>query len=538
MNYEIFEFEDYNSMDDFKVSNLYEDGILIRRLGYMNKEEIIIKVWKKGIITDLDNKKIKTYASTWKYNQIKRKDYFDRRKKVIEDSFVDVKKIIWNVYKKYYPLKSSIVYITDTNRHDFYNNQFLFIDNNHLNISLNNIKLCKDTVYGMEVFPNHNNYFELDLDIPNDIDEYININEPVILDEYPDLEIYKNGIVIDRRGVSRILVNNNGYKTITYKGKRLFVHRLVGLSFLRNKYSYPFVNHINGDRGDNRVENLEWTNNTLNTLHGDLKNPRRSWNNLDSYSLEISINKPPFRVCLTSKNYKEFVRRKIYQELDMDVKYWLFSNSEPFFIFYIPYRKSVKYFKFRDLLNPVLNKFHKVDKGILNGLSVKKQRSILIDLINRFFVPKNSSDHIINLLKLLDIDFDTYFDWLFDDLKKLVNDDVGFIYFKEFHRYYQIVKMSDKVVYEINIESHMSDKYRDRKSFKDSKTFQNQWNRYFNVCINDRVVEMIDHINIPKNNEKRCKNDYFYKSFFLFFEEESDFRAMNEIYGDRIGGIL
>ena len=47
----------------------------------------------------------------------------------------------------------------------------------------------------------------------------------------------------------------------------LLVHRLVANAFLPNLKIYDQINHINGIKADNRVENLEWCNNSMNQLH-------------------------------------------------------------------------------------------------------------------------------------------------------------------------------------------------------------------------------------------------------------------------------
>lgn len=62
-----------------------------------------------------------------------------------------------------------------------------------------------------------------------------------------------------------------GYAHVTLyidkKGKRMKIHRLVAMAFIPNPDNKPYVNHIDGVRNNNNVDNLEWVTASENTQH-------------------------------------------------------------------------------------------------------------------------------------------------------------------------------------------------------------------------------------------------------------------------------
>ena len=67
--------------------------------------------------------------------------------------------------------------------------------------------------------------------------------------------------VYDGKGYEYAGIHKNG------KQKKIHVHTLVAKAFLPNPENKPFVNHIDGNKSNNRVENLEWVTPSENIQH-------------------------------------------------------------------------------------------------------------------------------------------------------------------------------------------------------------------------------------------------------------------------------
>ena len=61
--------------------------------------------------------------------------------------------------------------------------------------------------------------------------------------------------------------HHSGYIYLRVNIKKYALHRLIALTFIENLEKKPFVNHIDGNKLNNKLENLEWVTCSENNLH-------------------------------------------------------------------------------------------------------------------------------------------------------------------------------------------------------------------------------------------------------------------------------
>lgn len=93
-------------------------------------------------------------------------------------------------------------------------------------------------------------------------------------------QIENSVFIIDEKGVvsntitQKIIskrINQKGYECfnlfINGKCRNFKTHRLLGICFILNPNNYPCINHIDGNKLNNCLSNLEWCTLSYNTTH-------------------------------------------------------------------------------------------------------------------------------------------------------------------------------------------------------------------------------------------------------------------------------
>ena len=122
----------------------------------------------------------------------------------------------------------------------------------------------------------------------------MNIEE---LKEYFKYEPETGKLFWSKRPSNRVVVgsevgnyNDQGYKVCRFKGKAIRVHRIIW-ALAKGENTSEFIDHINGNKGDNRLGNLRVVSNAENLQN--MKNAKgyTYHKKLNKWMAQIAVNK-------------------------------------------------------------------------------------------------------------------------------------------------------------------------------------------------------------------------------------------------------
>lgn len=100
-----------------------------------------------------------------------------------------------------------------------------------------------------------------------------------------NIYINKKGIVYNKTTKNIIKGSDLEYKNIMINKKNYRLHRLLAMAFIPNPNNLKVVNHKNGNKFDNNLENLEWVAHSDNSLHSAKQKKKYG------YILQYDLNK-------------------------------------------------------------------------------------------------------------------------------------------------------------------------------------------------------------------------------------------------------
>ena len=98
-----------------------------------------------------------------------------------------------------------------------------------------------------------------------------------IIEKSSKYEVNTLGIIrnIKNKNIMKPHIANTGYPMVTLqetdtsirKKKNHLIHRIIAETFINNPNNHPFVNHVDGNKTNYNISNLEWCNQKENIYH-------------------------------------------------------------------------------------------------------------------------------------------------------------------------------------------------------------------------------------------------------------------------------
>ncbi len=107
-----------------------------------------------------------------------------------------------------------------------------------------------------------------------------------------------------KRGYYAISLVKNG------ESKSFYIHRLIAIAFIKNEFNKPVINHIDENKENNNIDNLEWCTQKENIQkYGNIKikqydkkgNLIKIWNGLNETARKLNLQASKICLCCQGK---------------------------------------------------------------------------------------------------------------------------------------------------------------------------------------------------------------------------------------------
>ncbi|MCQ2608556.1 MAG: NUMOD4 motif-containing HNH endonuclease [Bacteroidales bacterium] len=110
--------------------------------------------------------------------------------------------------------------------------------------------------------------------------------------EYDGYMVSNLGKVKSKYKILTTTDNGHGYLTVMMSIKnqqfRRYVHRLVAKAFIPNPNKFPQINHKDGNKSNNSIDNLEWCTQKMNNQHAWATGLSKSYERTQEYREKVS----------------------------------------------------------------------------------------------------------------------------------------------------------------------------------------------------------------------------------------------------------
>lgn len=84
--------------------------------------------------------------------------------------------------------------------------------------------------------------------------------------------------------VLKPILQRSGYYVLHLHNNIVYIHKIIANQYLDNKCNYTVVDHKDGNRGNNRIDNLEWVTTSMN-------NTNKLYKGIETFELPEFVNK-------------------------------------------------------------------------------------------------------------------------------------------------------------------------------------------------------------------------------------------------------